>query len=225
MAARLFATRTRKGTSAAAQWEKPNLTHEFKGHEGDIWEEPILKHEFEGHEKEIWNFVFLHDNLNIHIVSGSADGTMRKWNCNTGRAVGKPWKGKGGSIYALALSPDGKMIASGSEDGSIQRWNTDGEMMEGVWTSHSDWVQSLSWSPSGIILPAGLKMGQSSSKKQKVDKSQWARSRRSRRECMLSHIHLQKKESHPADTTLQFVSGTRRPASLLFRQSDTWGKL
>jgi WD40 repeat protein len=157
MAARLFATWTRKGTSAAAQWEKPHLTHEFKGNEGDIWEEPILKHEFEGHEKEIWSFVFLHDN--IHIVSGSADGTMRKWNCDTGRAVGKPWKGKGGSIYALALSPDGKIIASGREDGSIQRWNTDGEMMEGVWMSHSDWVQSLSWSPSGSHIASGSENG------------------------------------------------------------------
>ncbi|KAG1758278.1 WD40-repeat-containing domain protein [Suillus occidentalis] len=157
MAARLFASRTRKGTSAAAQWEKPNLTHEFKGHEGALWEEPILKHKFEGHEKEIWSFVFLHDN--IHIVSGSADGTMRKWNCDTGRAVGKPWKGKGGSIYALALSPDGKMIASGSEDGGIQRWNTNGEMMEGVWMSHSDWVQSLSWSPSGSHIASGSENG------------------------------------------------------------------
>ncbi|KAG2138648.1 WD40-repeat-containing domain protein [Suillus bovinus] len=74
---------------------------------------------------------------------------MRKWNCDTGIAVGKPWKGGGGCIYALALSPDGKIIACGREDGSVQRWTTDGEMTEGVWTGHNEVVWSLSWSPSG----------------------------------------------------------------------------
>ncbi|OAX32267.1 WD40 repeat-like protein [Rhizopogon vinicolor AM-OR11-026] len=104
------------------------------------------KHKFEGHEIDIWSFVFLHDN--VHVVSGSRDGTMRKWNCDTGRLVGEPWKGEGRDILALALSPDGKTIACGREDGSVQRWDTDGKMTESIWTAHSDWVGSLSWSPS-----------------------------------------------------------------------------
>ncbi|KAG2049046.1 WD40 repeat-like protein [Suillus hirtellus] len=103
-------------------------------------EELILKYKFEGHEKEIWGLVFLHDD--VHIMSGSEDGTMRKWNCNTALIVGKPWKGVGGGIYALALSPDGKTIAYGREDGSI-------------WTGHTDWVRSLSWSPSGSQIASG----------------------------------------------------------------------
>ncbi|KAG0695946.1 quinon protein alcohol dehydrogenase-like superfamily [Suillus ampliporus] len=120
---------------------------------------PTPKHKFEGHEKAIWSFVFLHDN--VHIVSGAEDGTMRKWNCNTGRLVGTPWKGKGGSIYALALSPDGKTIACGRWDGSVQRWKTNGEMMEGVWTGNSDGrgVWSLSWSPSGSHIAIGSEDG------------------------------------------------------------------
>ncbi|KAG1763590.1 WD40-repeat-containing domain protein [Suillus occidentalis] len=117
------------------------------------WEEPILRHKFQGHEGAIWSLVFLHDN--VHIVSGSEDGTIRKWNCNTGLAVGEPWKGGGGKIYALALSPDGKTIACGREDGSVQRWNTDGEMMEGIWTNHGKAVRSLSWSPSGGQITSG----------------------------------------------------------------------
>ncbi|OAX31599.1 WD40 repeat-like protein [Rhizopogon vinicolor AM-OR11-026] len=102
------------------------------------------KHKFEGHKKPIRSFVFLHDN--VHIVSGSEDGTMRKWDCETGLLVGKPWKGEGGGIRALALSPDRKMIACGRVDGSVQRWDTDGKMIQGFWTGHS-WVRSLSWSP------------------------------------------------------------------------------
>lgn len=81
---------------------------------------------------------------------------MRKWNYDTGHLIGKPWGGEGGSIYALALSPDGKTIACGRADGSVQHWNTDGKMMlEGAWRGHSDWVRSLSWSPSGDHIASG----------------------------------------------------------------------
>src|SRR6267154_2250354 len=92
---------------------------------------PTPKHEFKGHTDRIWSFVFLHDN--VHIVSGSWDGTMRKWNLDTGLVVGEPWKGDGGITRALALSPDGRRIACGRSDGSVQQWNTDGKMIEGVW--------------------------------------------------------------------------------------------
>lgn len=120
-----------------------------------LFKRPVLKHRFNPqHDKEtIRAVVFLHDNA--HIVSGSEKGTMHKWSCDTGLVVGKPWKCEGGGIYALALSPDGKMIGCGSEDGSIQRWTTDGEMIEGVWTGHSKAVQSLSWSPSGSHIASG----------------------------------------------------------------------
>lgn len=112
------------------------------------------KHNFEGHARAIRDFVFLHDN--IHIVTGSEDGTMRKWNYDTGLLVGKPWCGEGGSIYTLALSPDGNTIACGRADGSVQRWDTGGKMvLEGARRGHSDWVRSLSWSPSGGHIASG----------------------------------------------------------------------
>ncbi|KAG2344361.1 WD40 repeat-like protein [Suillus weaverae] len=140
MAARFFARGTRKEVSTPVQWE-----------------EPILKHEFEGHEENIWGLVFLPDD--IHIVTGSRDGTMRKWNCDTGLVVGEPWKGEGGKIFALALSPDGKMIACGRVDGSVQQWNTEGEMIKDVWMGHSKAVWSLSWSPIGNQISSGFKDG------------------------------------------------------------------
>jgi WD40 repeat protein len=118
---------------------------------------PTAKHKFEGHEGEIYSFVFLHDN--IHVVSGSWDGTMRKWNCDTGRLVGEPWRREGGRILALALSPDGKTIACGRAYGSVQRWDTDGKMIENTWTSHSGWVRSLSWSPIGGRIASGSNDG------------------------------------------------------------------
>ncbi|OAX35116.1 WD40 repeat-like protein [Rhizopogon vinicolor AM-OR11-026] len=114
---------------------------------------PTAKHKFEGHRDKIRSFVFLHDN--VHVVSGSWDGTMCKWNCDTGCLVGEPWKREGGRILALALSLNGKTIACGREDGSVQRWDTNGKMIEGIWTGHSGWVQSLSWSPRGGHIASG----------------------------------------------------------------------
>ena len=116
-------------------------------------ERPRQKHIFEGHEDWILSFVFLHDN--VHIVSSSLDGTMRKWDCETGLLVGEPWEGEGGLTLALALSPDGKTIACGRSYGSLQRWNTDGEMREGVWIGHSDHVRSVSWAPNGDHIASG----------------------------------------------------------------------
>jgi len=116
-------------------------------------ERPPPKHIFEGHEDDIDTFVFLHDN--VHVVSGSDDGTMRKWDCETGHLVGEPWKGKGAPIWALALSQDGKTIACGRDNGTVERWNTDGEMSEGIWMDRSNSVQSVSWSPSGGYIASG----------------------------------------------------------------------
>ena len=111
-----------------------------------------MKHTLEGHQGTIWSFVFLQDN--VHIVSGSEDGTMRKWDCETGQLIGEPWKAKRG-IFALALSPDGKTIVCGGIDGSVQRWDTNGQMRKHIWIGHRDRVLSLSWSPSGGHLASG----------------------------------------------------------------------
>jgi len=96
-----------------------------------------IKHTSEGHQGAIRSFVFLQDN--VHIVSGSYDGTMRRWDCETGQLIGEPWKGER-YIVALALSPDGKTIACGRSERSVERWDTNGQMKEDIWTGHSDRV-------------------------------------------------------------------------------------
>jgi len=117
---------------------------------------PTPKHRFEGHQDNISSIVFLHDN--VHIVSSSRDGTIRKWNCETGLLIGEPWE-VGRGIWALALSPNGKIFACGREDGKIQLWNTDGKMIRGISTGHSDTVRSLAWSHSGGHIASGFSDG------------------------------------------------------------------
>jgi WD40 repeat protein len=122
---------------------------------------PIPNYKFEGHEDHIWSIVFLHHN--VHIVSSSYDGTMRKWRCNTGCPVGEPWQGDSGSINALALSPDAMTITCGNDHGSVQQWDTNGEMIKGVWATVEGAVALISWFPVEAILPAGLSMDNSHS--------------------------------------------------------------
>ena len=118
---------------------------------------PSPKHKFKGHNNEIWRLVFLHDNK--HVVSGSRDGTMRKWDCETGHLVGKPWEGEGGEIRALELSPNGNIIACGRDDGSVQQWTTGGKMIKGVSMGHEKQVLSLTWSPGGSHIASGSNDG------------------------------------------------------------------
>jgi WD40 repeat protein len=80
---------------------------------------------------------------------------MRKWDCETGLLVGEPWEGEGGKIWALALSPNGNVVACGRNDGRVQQWNTDGKMIKGVWMGRSNTVLSVSWSPSGGHIASG----------------------------------------------------------------------
>jgi WD40 repeat protein len=72
-------------------------------------------------------------------------GTQRK-------ASGK----EGGTVWSLALSPDGKMLASGSHQGIIQLWTVPDLDAHGVLSSGSKFpVFSLAFSPDSKTLASG----------------------------------------------------------------------
>jgi len=54
------------------------------------------------------------------IASGSADGTIRLWNAETGTAIGEQLTGHEGLVRSVAISADGRRIVSGSADGTIR---------------------------------------------------------------------------------------------------------
>ena len=57
------------------------------------------------------------------IVSGGEDGTLRVWDASEGtqlRQVDQPGKA---AVLAVALSPDGTVVAVGAADGVVRLWN------------------------------------------------------------------------------------------------------
>jgi WD40 repeat protein len=75
--------------------------------------EVILRLDPGGHTTRIMKLVITPDGK---LVTASADKTIRVWNPKTGREERKilgQIGPKNGGIFALALSPDGKLLASG----------------------------------------------------------------------------------------------------------------
>ncbi len=60
--------------------------------------------------------------------------------------------GHGGTVYSVAFSPDGKMLASGSSDNTVKLWNSQTGALKQTLSGHSGTVQMIAFSPDGKIL-------------------------------------------------------------------------
>ena len=59
------------------------------------------------------------------------------------------------AFYAIALSPDGKVIASGSHDNTIQLWDAQSGEVLNTLQGHKGWVLSIAYSPDGSKIASG----------------------------------------------------------------------
>lgn len=101
------------------------------------------------------------------IVSGSQDKTIRVWDIETGKTVrmirGEVAPGNWGTIFALALSPDGQRLAVGGQfhrsdraAGSVVRvYDFASGKLETVLRGHEDVVSALAFSPDSKHLLSG----------------------------------------------------------------------
>nr|VFJ57125.1 MAG: WD40 repeat [Candidatus Kentron sp. FW] len=58
------------------------------------------------------------------LYSAGDDGQILRWSMPEGKRRGKPWRVQA-RVYALALSPDGKLLASGNRSENDTLWSTD----------------------------------------------------------------------------------------------------
>jgi len=115
-----------------------------------------------GHTNAVVSVAFSPDSKTL--ASGSKDNTIILWNISTGLnasvskyvPIGQPLTGHTSSVYSVAFSPDGKMLASGSDDTTIILWDVaTGKPIGQPLTGHKGPVWSVVFSPDGKTLASG----------------------------------------------------------------------
>ena len=76
-----------------------------------------------GHAKAVFRLAHHPDVKNPLLASCSADMTVRLWNPVAGTAL-KTMPGFTDMVYAVAISPDGKLVAGGAANGEVRIFDT-----------------------------------------------------------------------------------------------------
>jgi WD40 repeat protein len=75
---------------------------------------------FQAHLKQVTRLVFV--GKGPQLATCSADQTVRFWNVDNGGHT-RTLTGSSDFLYALAISPDGAVVAAGGQDGAAYLWN------------------------------------------------------------------------------------------------------
>jgi WD40 repeat protein len=84
----------------------------------------------------------------LEIASGSQDGTVGRWDPDTGQQIGPTIDTGHDWVCTIKNSPQSDKIASGGEDSMIRVWSKDGKLLI-EFNGHNSRVNSLRWSKDG----------------------------------------------------------------------------
>jgi WD40 repeat protein len=98
------------------------------------------------------------------LASGSDDKTIKLWDVAGGREV-RTLSGHTYWVLSVAFSPDGRLLASGScgkfdshgtcIQGEVKLWDVTSGRETRTLSGHTDWVNSVAFSPNGQFLASG----------------------------------------------------------------------
>ncbi|KAI4116937.1 MAG: hypothetical protein LQ345_002735 [Seirophora villosa] len=103
---------------------------------------PHRDHPDEAHKECVYTIQY----SGKYLVSGSRDKTLRKWDLDTQRLIGKPLVGHNGSVLCLQFDNNQgeDMIASGSSDTDVILWQfSTGRMIKKIPRAHEESVLNL----------------------------------------------------------------------------------
>jgi len=97
--------------------------------------------------------VFSGDGATLFAAGGQpgVGGEVRQWNVADGKPL-RTFKGHQDAIYALAVSPDGTILATGSYDQKIKLWDIATGKESKALAGHNGCVYDLAFRPDGKIL-------------------------------------------------------------------------
>ncbi|HUE70483.1 MAG TPA: protein kinase [Pirellulaceae bacterium] len=111
-----------------------------------------------GHDVEAWSATFTHDSSML--ITGSDDQTVKLWRTSDGKLI-KDLLNQKGTVAAVALSPDGTILATTSLEESteypekVRLWKMPtGELIKGL-QGHSGRVYSAAFHPTRNVLVTG----------------------------------------------------------------------
>ena len=104
-----------------------------------------------GHSRHVSDATFSADGK--WIATGSADLSVRVWDCETGRELARLY-GLQQEVLHVAFSPDGKLLAAGDAQGGLRVWSTDTWQLHRVLAPHGGPVRGLVFGGNDILITA-----------------------------------------------------------------------
>eukprot|EP00913_Durusdinium_trenchii_P035253 g32983.t1 len=106
-----------------------------------------------GHAGNVTSVVFSQDGKRLFAAAGEPGlfGEVSIWNRSDWSRL-KKLRGQHDSLYSLAVSPNGRILATGSYDQTIQLWDTNSGSKLRLMTGHNGPVNRLAFHPGGTIL-------------------------------------------------------------------------
>ena len=122
-----------------------------------LWDLPTAKLAKRIGGGQVGNFVhalaFGKDGRSLVVAEGTphTSGAVRVFDLETGQPTLSFQEPKD-VVYAVAVSPDGKLLAAGGVDAAVRIWSIEEKKLLTTIKDHGDWVLGVSFSPDGKFL-------------------------------------------------------------------------
>ncbi|MBD2580508.1 WD40 repeat domain-containing protein [Oscillatoria sp. FACHB-1406] len=120
------------------------------------WQNLQLLYKLEGHKSTIDSLAFSPDSQ--YLISGGSrnDGYLHVWSMATGKEVDS-FRAQRTSVLAMAISPDGKIVASSGDDAGLNLWQWQALEKNYLFLDTNNNILSLLITPdSQVLISAGL---------------------------------------------------------------------